>query len=382
MSLSNGTKRTKRTRDNILKKDTMDYYRFHLDNKKPRHKLTCPSCGKRRCFTPYVDDENEIHFSERVGICDHVNKCGYHYTPADYFRDNPEIAQKHEFETPVKKRVSPIVSEFNPDYIDKEIMNRTFQAYHINPLFLFLAYVFGQHAAMAMCQRYNVGTSRKWGGSTVYWQVDKESNVHAGKIMLYNPETGHRVKDERYGSRINWVHSELKLHDFHLQQCLFGEHLLTKHPDRTVMLVESEKSAIIASKFVPEYLWLATGGMQGCFNTKAMQVLKGRNVILFPDLGGFDTWKGKIPLLQPICKSVRISTFLEERATEEQKENGLDIADYLLMEPTKHMIFHDMCKKYPALDLLRKRLELELIEDDEQSRCRPPPLTIWIPLPI
>ena len=74
----------------------------------------------------------------------------------------------------------------------------------------------------------------------MYWQVDKDNNVRSGKIMLYNPETGHRVKDERYGARVNWVHSELKLQNFHLQQCLFGEHLLPLYTDRTVMLVESE----------------------------------------------------------------------------------------------------------------------------------------------
>ena len=354
----------------------MEQYRFHLDNSKPRRKLTCPACGKHKCFTPYVDDDGEITFPEKVGICDHINRCGYHYSPADYFKEHPEVREKTEWEKEYKPRPRIVKPEPNPDYIDNDIMNRTFQAYHLNPLFVFLAYVFGEKTALAVCQQYHVGTSKKWGGSTVYWQVDKENNVRSGKIMLYNPETGHRVKDERYGARVNWVHSELKLYNFHLQQCLFGEHLLPYYPDRTVMLVESEKSALIASQFVPEYLWLATGGMQGCFNTRAMQVLKGRDVILFPDLGGFDVWNGKVPLLRPICKSVVVSTFLEERATEEQKANGLDIADYLLMEPTKHMIFQDMCRQNPALQILCDRLQLELIVDDAHNRCRPSPQSI------
>ena len=354
-------KGTKRTRDNNST-NSMEEYRFHLDNKKPRRKLTCPSCGKHKCFTPYVDDEGEITFPENVGICDHKNRCGYHYSPADYFQDHPESRGKHDWQKVYKPETPRIIKpEPTPDYIDKEYMMRTFKHYSINPLFLFLTYVFGDKSAMAICQRYNVGTSRKWGGSTVYWQVDKYENVRSGKIMLYNPETGHRVKDERYGSRVNWVHSELKLYDFHLQQCLFGEHLLPRHSDRPVMLVESEKSALIASQFVPEYLWLATGGMHGCFNSRAMLVLKDRDVILFPDLGGFDVWKSKIPLLQPICKSVSISSYLEEHATDKQKQDGLDIADYLLMEPTKNMVFHDLCKKYPALDLLRERFHIELV---------------------
>ncbi|MCF0203350.1 MAG: hypothetical protein HUK08_08300 [Bacteroidaceae bacterium] len=352
----------------------MEDYRFHLDNKKPRRKFACPSCHRQKCFTPYVDDEGLVTFPEGVGICDHVNSCGYHFSPSEYFRDHPEALNRQDHGTTCRQRINRSTKhDPKPDYIDKETMNKSFCKYDTNPLFLFLAYVFGERKAMAICRRYNVGTANKWGGSTVYWQVDKDGNVRAGKIMLYAPDTGHRVKDERYGARVNWVHSELKMHEFHLQQCLYGEHLLTLHPDKTVMLVESEKSALIASQFVPEYLWMATGGMQGCFNPRALRALKGRDVILFPDLGAYDVWKSKIPMLQPVCKSVRISSFLEERATEEQRRNGLDIADYLLMEPTERMVFHDMCKRNPGLKLLQEELQLELVEDDSPCRCRPPP---------
>lgn len=47
-----------------------------------------------------------------------------------------------------------------------------------------------------------------------------------------------------------------------------------------VMLVESEKTAVIMSYFIPDYIWLATGGKNGCFNSEAMQVLKNRGVHL------------------------------------------------------------------------------------------------------
>lgn len=46
------------------------------------------------------------------------------------------------------------------------------------------------------------------------------------------------------------------------------------------MLVESEKTAVIMSYFIPDYIWLATGGKNGCFNSEAMQVLKNRGVHL------------------------------------------------------------------------------------------------------
>ena len=46
--------------------------------------------------------------------------------------------------------------------------------------------------------------------------------------------------------------------EWELSQCLFGEHLLSLYPDRTVALVESEKTAVICAGFIPEYVWLAT----------------------------------------------------------------------------------------------------------------------------
>ena len=61
-----------------------------------------------------------------------------------------------------------------------------------------------------------------------------------------------------------------------MRQCLFGEHLLAYASSmaRTVAIVESEKTALIAALFIPDLVWLATGGMHGCFNSEAMQVLR------------------------------------------------------------------------------------------------------------
>ncbi len=101
--------------------------------------------------------------------------------------------------------------------------------------------------------------------------------------MLYNPTTGHRVKEPR--SYVSWVHTELELEHFNMKQCLFGEHLLAGYPTKAVAIVESEKSALVASHFMPDFVWLATGGIHGCFKADTVGVLKNRAVILCPDLG-------------------------------------------------------------------------------------------------
>ena len=131
---------------------------------------------------------------------------------------------------------------------------------------------------------------------------------------------------------------------------------------RTVAIVESEKTALVAALFIPDFVWLATGGMHGCFNREAMQVLKGRDVVLFPDLKATNEWRRKVQMLQSICKSATCSNLLEKMATDGQREAGLDIADFLLMEDTPQMILTRMIQRNPALQLLIDELDLALVE--------------------
>lgn len=340
-------------------------YRFHLQKYKPGSKISCPSCGKARCFTRYIDDEEEISFPDSVGICDHINSCGYHYSPKEYFHDNPDVLQTGAERPPVLKRrvmaPKPIQdNSFLPSYIPKDDMMKNLTHYEMNPLFLYLSEIWGEAKTVQLMSRYNVGTSKKWGGSAVFWQVDVKGRIRTGKIMLYAPKTGHRVKEPH--SHVCWVHSELKLPDFHLRQCLFGEHLLMKNPTMPVAIVESEKTALIGTVFVPDILWLATGGMNGCFNADTMSVLKDRNVTLFPDLGAFEIWSQKASILSGICQRVAVSDVLEKNATDEQRSRGLDLADFFLAEPTKRQILQSMIQRFPVLQQLIDNLELELIE--------------------
>ena len=158
--------------------------------------------------------------------------------------------------------------------------------------------------------------------------------------MQYDPATGHRIKDENQPGRINWLHSVLKRKkklpkDWQLTQCLFGEHLLPRYPDKTVALVESEKTAIICSALMPQYLWLATGGKSG-LTPERLSALKGRKVIVFPDTDAFKDWQQKtfnLPHLE-----IRISCLLEDNATPEEKAAHIDLADWILkyLEINRH----------------------------------------------
>lgn len=315
----------------------MSEYRFHLQKYRFGSKTTCPSCGKSRCFVRYVDEQGGIIFPDNVGKCDHENSCGYHYTPKEYFKDNPDILGMDKsvgkpFQSVTYRQVYKTSACVAPSYIPSSYVERSQSHYSINPLYQYFIRVFGEDETNRLFRMYRIGTSAKWGGSAVFWQTDINGQVRTGKIMCYNAETGHRVKNPQ--AFVSWAHSELKLQDFHLRQCLYGEHLLN-NSSSPIMLVESEKTAVVMSHFIPDYIWLATGGKNGCFNSEAMQVLKGREVTLIPDLGATEQWKEKSALLSGICKKVSVSDILERAATEEQRSQGLDIADFFLFSPTK-----------------------------------------------
>ena len=76
------------------KESIMTEYRFHLQKYRPGSKTACPGCGRKSCFTRYIDEAGEISFPDSVGMCDHIKSCGYHYTPKEYFRDNPAVKEK------------------------------------------------------------------------------------------------------------------------------------------------------------------------------------------------------------------------------------------------------------------------------------------------
>ena len=68
----------------------------------------------------------------------------------------------------------------------------------------------------------------------------------------------------------------------------------------------------------------------GHFNTNSLSVLAGRSVVLFPDLGTTDYWQSKIGLMKSYGIDVQLFDYLESKATENERKEGYDIADYLL----------------------------------------------------
>ncbi len=305
---------------------------------------TCPKCKRGHSFTLYLDGETGQPIHPTVGICNHTNSCGYHYAPKQYYIDNPH---KRDFKgySPMPMativQAQPMVTA-QPQpmgLIPIEYVNRSIGKE--SDFVQFLENMFNNIPIDEVCNNYKLGATRN--RNVIFWQIDIHGNVRTGKIMRYDPTTGKRVHDE--SGAIDWVHNKLKRagtlpEDFNLRQCYFGEHLLSMYPYKTVAIAESEKTAVIASLLMPGYVWLAAGNLNGLTVEKS-KVLRGRSVILFPDLGKklptrpipFELWKGKAAeIIRAYGCKVIVSDLLERTATDEARESGLDVADYFIKQ--------------------------------------------------
>jgi hypothetical protein len=296
--------------------------------KATRH--ACPSCETKQSFTLYLNGETHESINSKVGKCNRESKCGYHYTPKQYFIDNPMDDHRRDEACLVSKPkfIEPPhpIGSIPLRFVEKS------SSYKSN-FVRFLFDYFSDEQIRNATENYALGATNS--KEVIFWQIDITGKVRTGKIMQYNSETGNRIKHQ--SGAINWVHNKLKKtgtlpKDFNLHQCFFGEHLLTIYPDKPVVIVESEKSAVIASMIMPELIWLGAGNLNG-LSIEKCQVLKGRDVILYPDLGAYEKWSIKAIEIQKLCNcKMSVSMLLEDEATSTDQAKGLDIADFILAE--------------------------------------------------
>jgi hypothetical protein len=287
-------------------------------------RYSCPSCQQRdKTFSLYIDTET-ANFCIQPLVGATVKVIADTITP----RNNIFRITIFHLITPQPKayKPRPVTNQLKPvSFIPIEVFKASLKAHKTNHFVQFLIKLFGAEVASQLVSRYFIATSKHWNGATVFWQIDTQGKVRTGKIMLYSPTTGKRVKEPF--NHISWVHKALKQPEFELRQCLFGEHLLI---DKTkpIAIVESEKTAVIASVYLPQFIWLAVGSLTN-LNAEKCSILKGRTVTLFPDLNGFEKWSSKAKELSHLA-IFTVSDLLERKATEAERQQGFDLADYLI----------------------------------------------------
>jgi len=324
----------------------MSDYRYQFKRyKSPSDRVTCPSCDHRRTFTPYVDTVTGELLPPQYGKCERRNNCGYELNPytdgyAKMMREQERANRPTDWKPqPFVKRQPPPPKP--PVFIPSEIKQASLKAYHQNNFVKYLHTLFDASDVEAVVNRYQIGTSSRWQGASVFWYIDVNGNVRAGQIKQFDEE-GHTIKDVladgKTKSHTTWVHSVFQrkqptpvwLADYLKQEnkvgVLFGEQLLMQETTKIVCIVEAPKTAIIASLYFPNFVWLAVGSLT-YLTADRCKALEGRKVILWPDLNGYNLWKERADKLS--AGRWQVSDFLEQVATDEERRKGLDLADYL-----------------------------------------------------
>ena len=283
----------------------------------------CPNCLKKE-FVRYIDTDNNELLSAEFGRCNREIKCGYFRKP----NSNKGISN-----VDIRKNLNSSTIFEN---LDSEILLSSQFNYEIesNPLCKFLMQYFEKEKIFEILELYQL-KSQLLGNQilTLFPLIDNEQKLRALKKMKYDQTTGKRHK-----FFFRW-HNPKKLK---LQQCLFGLHLLEhkkfKETEK-VYIVESEKTAIIASLKYDNLLFMATGGLNN-LTANRLRPLMGKQIILIPDLAPIDAvnnpyllWKEKGTRISRELKvKISINTMLLDISTDFQKDEQWDLADFIIKD--------------------------------------------------
>lgn len=333
----------------------MNEHRFIFEKGSKKH--FCPNCDKKR-FVRYIDTETGDYLPEQYGRCDRESKCGYFLNPYKdgYAKAIQEQGNKTDWK-PQRKKVKPQPTP-EPVFFDFETFKQTLQHYEKNTfiqnLLTRVAFPFEVDEVTKVIQLYRLGTVANGyrAGAITFPFIDTKGNVRAVQVKQFDEQNHTTGTDflhsiiEKHHTRNNkplpeWLEAYTK-QDKRIS-CLFGEHLLSKYPYNPVALVEAPKTAIYGTLYFgfPEQptnlLWLAVYNLSS-LNLNKCQALKGRNVYLFPDLSkdgkAFELWSNTAAEIQKRLQGTyfHVSDLLEQLAPQQDKEQGKDLADYLIKQ--------------------------------------------------
>lgn len=262
-------------------------YKYTLE-KHPSPKITCPKCGTAKVFRCFQGIDRSF------GICDRVNECGARLIPTTeivpQIEENKVAQEKITLVYPSDKFCQTTIKNFSSNFHTFCIKTLKITKEHL--------------------EKWNCGTIE-----------DKTAFVYKNKggkyfniVHIDYSENGKRNKEKMPYSLSAKRGTKYPL-------CLFGEHLL--RDDKIICLVESEKTAIIASSVYTEFDWLATGGANKLTDEK-IDVLFGRKIYYLSDAdiaGRENSTIKKLIAYELDYKNIHLFP---------EKSDGYDIADAII----------------------------------------------------
>jgi hypothetical protein len=262
-------------------------YKYSLDSSSKKY--NCPSCSKKSFVVYVVTDTKDVIDANLYGRCDRENACSYHLHPSS----DPVLKEKGKPENFTPKPAPAIIQIYPEEKIWRPITDRTKNC--ISPLHVFL------NSKLHIPNDHII----KWGVFS-----DTDSSGTALTVYVFRNVAGH-VCNLKWFKYLDDGHRDKTFDSFSLKQpprtpqsktvieisgekgaaieerkyqlCLFGEHLLDPEKKRAVCVVESEKTAVVASFFYDQFDWVACGSNNGLTDGKEgkpdkISVLKGRVV--------------------------------------------------------------------------------------------------------
>lgn len=348
-------------------------YKYILE--KGSKKYPCPNCGKRS-FVRYISTETKEYLPRQYGRCDRESKCAYHLNP--YLDGYLEMRIEQNSKGSGLTKVSSVQQKYfsirsgvengcnnqplqKNTYFDFITFKKTLRSdgYERNTFIQNLLYQirfpFQSDEVTQVIELYRLGTITEGyrAGAVSFPFIDFEGNIRTIQVKEFdkdNHTTGtdflHSMIEKEYIRNKEPLPEWLKayLQNEKKVSCLFGEHLLKKHPFNPVALVEAPKTAVYGSLYfgLPEQssenlIWLAVYN-KSSFSLDKLKVLRGRKAFIFPDLSKegntYKEWETKAREIENKLPGVYFifSDLLERLAPDEDKNNGCDLADYLIQQ--------------------------------------------------
>jgi len=256
----------------------------------PKKKGICPSCNSKGTFRYYEGLPREF------GKCDRENNCGYHNKPNGVFTDYIIPLPKLELKT-----IYPS-TEYCNNILNNQ--NTSFHTFCFEKLKITTEHL----------KKWNIGA--KESDTTFVYQNENKIFVNA-VFIEYGSDCKRNKQKFPYSLKTNSDKEKYSL-------CLFGEHLLNSlDQHKTICLVESEKTACIASFFYPQFDWLATGGNNKLTGEK-VGVLFNRKIYYLNDADKAGKENSTLKRLKEYKQDYKIVDLFPGR------NDGYDLADAII----------------------------------------------------
>jgi len=286
---------------------------LEFDNKRYKDIIT-PCCNKNNKDGKFVSFKNH---PKQYGYC---HSCGVTTWPEinqeTYYNTQKNGNTIRENTSQNRNTNKPIANK----YIDIKEVKLSMERNTDNKLLTYLYAKYPFKKVNDAINLYYVGSSRK--GACVFWYINAYLLVQKSKHVWY--------KDN--GKRTDYFKVPYQ-NEHGYKFCLFGEHLLNQNK-KPIILVESEKSAIICHIEFPEYTWLAYSGINGLTEEK-IKVLSDRKITIIPDISenAFQAIEKKGKIFKQYNVNYSIVDLTYGLNDNQLKQEGLyneDVADILL----------------------------------------------------